>query len=632
MANTFSRLSNIARRSNRDGDGLIKTSRGLGDIFNWDGSETGTNNLGGVSAADDECIINYTRVPAAGARTIAVDAHNDIWVGAQNGNCAAYNQIHCKVNGITGQVVPNTAFQAINGGYGGLIDGNGVLWSANSLIRFYINKRFDMTKNPPVVIDPSYTGENVTDNYGIGIDPNTGYIWFTDFGSGGGWVNPATLSVTNFYFAGMSATRGIAVDNSSNVWVANSGGTTVSHMRTDGSLVGDIDVGCGNYTPMGVAVDSNGKIWVACQSGVAIRIDPTKGPRMWNDVLNPAGHLLGAVDLTVTLDTANQLKNDSGVDPTHMQSRPYNYSDMTGFVSLGATEPSGIWDVVHDAGIAGEPWGIVQWDSSEPAGTGINVAVRAADSYSLLSATNNLFVQVTNDVAFTNIIGRYIEIRASFFHKSGTNATPVLYDLTVSTGTNAVVANPANFCNSDRATMFENGAPLVINVLSNDVAPAGTHLIITNVSPASDGYVTIGVGATNLIYTPNTNFYGVDRFSYTATDGQGGIGRAVVTVEVGQVFPPPPTNLFPPVAQNTNIVVFGNSTANTIDVVAICYDTNNPPLSDPNIYIHNVTQAQHGYVQVTSCTLSYTPNFGYFGTDSLTYTCAIPWALRLLLQ
>ena len=134
----------------RDGDGLIKTSHGLGDILGWDSAVSHTDDLGGVSGGDDECIINYTRVPATGVRTIAVDANNDVWVGGQNGNCTDGNQVHCKVNGVTGQMVTNTAFKAIGGGYGGLIDGQGVLWSANPLIRFDINRRFDMTQNPPV--------------------------------------------------------------------------------------------------------------------------------------------------------------------------------------------------------------------------------------------------------------------------------------------------------------------------------------------------------------------------------------------------------------------------------------------------------------------------------------------------
>jgi hypothetical protein len=60
----------------RDGDGLIRTSTGLGDILPW-GNDFGVDDAGGVSTAEDECILNYTRIVAVGARTIAIDANND---------------------------------------------------------------------------------------------------------------------------------------------------------------------------------------------------------------------------------------------------------------------------------------------------------------------------------------------------------------------------------------------------------------------------------------------------------------------------------------------------------------------------------------------------------------------------
>ena len=48
----------------RDGDGLIRTSSGLGDILAWT-NDAGADTEGGVTTAEDECIINYVRVPRA---------------------------------------------------------------------------------------------------------------------------------------------------------------------------------------------------------------------------------------------------------------------------------------------------------------------------------------------------------------------------------------------------------------------------------------------------------------------------------------------------------------------------------------------------------------------------------------
>lgn len=390
----------------RDGDGLIKTSRGLGDILSWDTNLTGLNDLGGVSQADDECVINYTRVPPVdGVRTIAVDANNDVWVGGTPGNCEGGKHEHLKISGVTGLPIPNTTFTAVDGGYGGLIDGHGVLWTANNLTRFDITRRFNMLVNPPVVIDPTYKGELITGNYGVGIDPNTGEVWASVNSDGSVIrVSPDGLHTDTFYNAEGGTAGGIAVDNYGNVWAAShSSGNYVAHFRTDGTFVGNLDLGCppenvGVHGPTGVAVDSNGKIWAACiNSSLAMRIDPNRGPRLLNGIPDPSGQLLGAVDLVVNLNTPAQATNNTPAGP-------YNYSDMTGFVSLGATEPSGIWRVVHDAGIAQENWGVVQWDSSEPAGTAIKVEVRAADSSAQLNSTNNLFLQVTNNLAFSGIV------------------------------------------------------------------------------------------------------------------------------------------------------------------------------------------------------------------------------------
>src|SRR5450756_1740146 len=214
-----------------------------------------------------------------------------------------------------------------------------------------------------------------------------------------------------------------------------------------------------------------------------------------------------------------------------------------------------------------------------------------------------------------------MEIRATFFHKQGVNVTPVLYDLTVSSGTNAVVANQANFANSDKLTIFENSGSHYINVLDNDIAPPGSPLSITRVSPAGYGEVTIAPGATNLVYTPNTNFFGLDQFSYTATDGHGGVGRAVVTVVVGEAPPAPNTNVFNPAVANISLLVYENSgevevTTNGQSVGDFLNSLNYPT----NVAIKAVSQPAQGFVRYSSCKIFYTPAPGFYGVDRFPYT------------
>lgn len=79
---------------------------------------------------------------------------------------------------------------------------------------------------------------------------------------------------------------------------------------------------------------------------------------------------------------------------------------------------------------------------------------------------------------------------------------------------------------SDIATTQENVA-VVIDVLANDT---GTGLSVTAVTQPTNGVVTNN--GTNITYTPNNCFYGVDTFSYTATDAGNDSGTASVSVTV----------------------------------------------------------------------------------------------------
>ncbi|MCI0387460.1 MAG: hypothetical protein MOB07_01645 [Acidobacteria bacterium] len=386
--------------NDRDGDGLIKTSRGLGNILPWTNAGSADTN-GGVSTDDDECTINYTRVTGTNTRTVAVDANNDVWVGGLG------DLDHEKISGVTGLPIPNTQFNLSCGGYGGLVDGNGVLWSARggfNLLRFVPNA------TPP----PAGAGaclDLTHGDYGLGLDPQTGNIWHTKlFGNQVVEVSPAG-AVLNTYAHGNNEAQGVVVDGVGNVWVAHSlfGATTVGHLRTNGTFVGNVPL-LGGVGPTGVAVDANGKVWVAnISSNNAQRINPAAGP------IGGGGFTVGAVDLTVDLGAG---------------AGPYNYSDMTGFVNLSSA-PSGTWTVVHDSHVANTKWGTISWNADIPANTGIVVEARAANS--IVALAGQMFVATQNGVSFCDLglTGQYIEVRATLSRQVGVQATPVLFDLTV---------------------------------------------------------------------------------------------------------------------------------------------------------------------------------------------------------
>ncbi len=110
---------------------------------------------------------------------------------------------------------------------------------------------------------------------------------------------------------------------------------------------------------------------------------------------------------------------------------PYNYSDMTGFVSIGATSPQGFWRVLQDAGSPGAAWSSIAWNDepagSEPAGTEIRVEARAADAIADLAGA--AFVDVV-DGADPGLAGRYIEVRATLL-TTDPAITPALSDVRI---------------------------------------------------------------------------------------------------------------------------------------------------------------------------------------------------------
>ena len=59
----------------RNGNGVIDTSTGLGDIKPWPNAG-GVDTNGGVTTAEDECIIHYVRTAGTDVRTVAVDGSN----------------------------------------------------------------------------------------------------------------------------------------------------------------------------------------------------------------------------------------------------------------------------------------------------------------------------------------------------------------------------------------------------------------------------------------------------------------------------------------------------------------------------------------------------------------------------
>src|SRR5688572_5161692 len=104
---------------------------------------------------------------------------------------------------------------------------------------------------------------------------------------------------------------------------------------------------------------------------------------------------------------------------------------------------------------------------------------------------------------------------------------------TVSITVNPAPANQNPIAQDDSATTRRNTA-VSIAVLANDSDPEGQALTINAVTQASNGTVTITNGGTRVSYAPRNGFTGTDSFTYTVSDGKGGIATATVSVIVNK--------------------------------------------------------------------------------------------------
>jgi DNA-binding beta-propeller fold protein YncE len=385
----------------RDGDGLIRTSKGLLDILPWPDNGDGAG--GGdaqVQDAVDECILVYQRLPdAPNPRHVSVDkgqadGDGDVWVAGH-----PYEQkMFYKLDGETGVIKDSFDSRAFGcGGYGGLISNN-VLWSSSpcqqSLLRYDLASRSGQCISFPPESDHSHT------SYGLGVD-NDGFIWNSLWSDNTiAKIDPAGVKVPGFPVAtGGEFGRGVDVTpRDNNIWIANSNTDTVSRLNVSGQVLAAIPVG---DEPTGISVDKAGKVWVTHRvSDNAMRIDPATNQ----------------VDLVVNLGAGAEL---------------YNYSDMTGIVLLGHP-PIGFWNVVYDGG-CNTLWNRISWSSDENPATNSAITVEIRVATTKVGLASVPFTKVENGADLSDMKGQFMEVRATLTSEApiGQRSLPILHDLTL---------------------------------------------------------------------------------------------------------------------------------------------------------------------------------------------------------
>ena len=219
---------------------------------------------------------------------------------------------------------------------------------------------------------------------------------------------------------------------------------------------------------------------------------------------------------------------------------------------------------------------------------------------------------VTNGTLTLNSDGSFTYTPNANF--SGTDIFTYVADDGISSSNIATVTITVNNVDDDPPVAVDDtptadeDVPLNIDVLGNDSDPDGDTLSILSVTVPDQGGAVVNNG-TDVTYTPASDFYGVETFSYTVTDGTAGDERsATVTVTVNSINDDP--------VANDDTAATDEDTAVTINVLENDTDVD----TGDTLTVTSVTQPGNGAVINNGTDVTYTPNADFFGSDSFTYT------------
>jgi hypothetical protein len=222
------------------------------------------------------------------------------------------------------------------------------------------------------------------------------------------------------------------------------------------------------------------------------------------------------------------------------------------------------------------------------AGSPEDVAVLANDAGSSLALTT-VSLPVGGTVSI--LAGKARFVPAAGF-SGAASFSYLATDASGQTASSTVTVTVTPLAAADSATV-NAGASVSVPVLTNDLGTAKTVASATN---GSHGTVVITAGLP--VYTPAGGFSGTDSFTYTLS-AAGGTSVATVTVIVKTVA----------VADSATSV---SGDAVSVDVL--------PNDLGTGLSVTSATNGTHGTVAIVAGKPVYTPNSGYAGSDSFTYT------------
>jgi len=385
-----------------------------------------------------------------------------------------------------------------------------------------------------------------------------------------------------------------------------SGVASFTYTVSDGALtdVGAVTISIGNSNDPPVAVDDAATtaedtgLGITAATLLANDTDPDLDALSVTGVSNVTGGAALLVLGTVTFTPTANFNGTAGFDYTVSDGFLTDVGHVTITVIAVPDAPVAVADSAttdEDTGVAIASATLLANDTD---GDGDTLSVTSVDN-----ATNGAVLLVLGVATFTPA--------ANFSGTAGFDYTITDGGLTA-TAHVTVTVNPVDDLPVavDDAGFTTEDLGIFVDVLVNDTGLGDGGITITATNGA---HGTVTPGASNVLYIPEANYNGTDTFTYTITDADGDSATATVTVTMGAV-PDAPVAIATTASTNEGVAVTVNLSATDVDSAGVTFAIATTPA---NGTLGAITPAG-----AFAATVVYTPNPGFDGTDSFTFTAS----------
>jgi hypothetical protein len=277
--------------------------------------------------------------------------------------------------------------------------------------------------------------------------------------------------------------------------------------------------------------------------------------------------------------------------------------EATGIVTIDVTDPPPVtaptsYSILHDQTltVSSVDDGVLANDY-DPNGTALSIASYTAPSYGTPALSSTGTFTYTPDAGYVGPDSFTYQVTDGIVETTGT--------VTINVWDRVPVAVDDSYSIAENQTLTVASAEA--GVLANDSGTA--PLSVVGYTAPAFGTLTLNPTGT-FTYTPDAGFVGTDSFIYTVSDGAL-TNSATVTINVTDASL---------VAVNQSYSTYQNVPL-TISNPSQGLLVNDSSSTGATLTISNYTQPANGSVSVNSDgVFSYTPNPGYYGPDSFTYT------------